>query len=96
MNVHWTEAAVADLCAIEAYISRRSPRYADAMIRRIIDRTDLLSGNPLIGSVVPEYDAHFLREVLESPYRIIYEVSPQQINVVAVIHAARKMPPNPP
>ena len=94
MNVFWTEAAIADLRAVQAYIARRSPRYADAMAQRIIDRTDLLSHQPLIGAVVVEYDAEMLRELLEGPYRIIYRVLPEQIDVIAVIHAARTMPPD--
>ena len=35
MNVHWTESALADLQAVEAYISRHSPQYALGMIERI-------------------------------------------------------------
>jgi plasmid stabilization system protein ParE len=46
--------------------------------------------------MVPEYDADSLRELLESPYRIIYEALAEQINIIAVIHSARKMPPSPP
>jgi plasmid stabilization system protein ParE len=94
MNVYWTEAALADLRAVQSYIARRSPRYAEAMVQRIIDRTDSLSQHALIGAVVPEYDAEILRELLESPYRIIYRVLPEQIDIIAVIHAARTMPPD--
>ncbi|MEX2112934.1 MAG: type II toxin-antitoxin system RelE/ParE family toxin [Pirellulales bacterium] len=94
MNVYWTEAALADLRAVQAYIARHSPRYADAMVQRIIGRTDSLSQHPLIGAVVPEYDAEVLREILEDPYRIIYRVLPKQIDIIAVIHAARAMPPD--
>lgn len=92
MKVLWTESAVADLHAIDAYISRHSPRYASAMVRRIIDRTDALSQHPLIGSAVPEYETESLRELLESPYRLIYQVTPEHINIIAIVHAARKMP----
>ena len=94
MKVLWTESAVADLHAIEAYISRHSPRYASAMLRRIIERTDALSQHPLIGSMVPEFEAESLRELLESPYRIIYQVTPDHIDIIAIVHAARKMPPD--
>lgn len=94
MKVYWTEAAIADLRAVQAYIARRSPRYASAMVQRIIDRTEPLSQHPLIGAVVAEYDAEDLRELLESPYRIIYRILPAQIDILAVIHAARNLPPD--
>jgi len=41
---------------------------------------------------VPEYDAEDIREVIKKPYRIIYRIKPDQIDVVAVIHGARLMP----
>ncbi len=94
MKVYWTDAAVADLHAVEAYISRHSPRYANAMVHRIIDRTDSLVQHPLIGSLVPEYETESLRELLETPYRIIYQVLSEQIHVIAVLHAARRLPPS--
>jgi plasmid stabilization system protein ParE len=62
------------------------------MVQRIIDRTESLPQHPLIGALVPEYDAERLRELLESTYRIIYRILPAQIDIIAVIHAARLMP----
>jgi len=41
---------------------------------------------------VPEYDAEEVRELIEKPYRIIYRVKPDQIDIVAVIHGARLLP----
>jgi plasmid stabilization system protein ParE len=94
MNVYWTEAALADLRAVHAYIARHSPRYADAMVRRILDRSELLSEHPLIGAVVSEYEQDMLREMLENPFRIIYRILPQRVDIIAVIHAARALPPD--
>ena len=62
MNVHWTEAALSDLHAVADYISRHSSRYADSVVRRIIDRSESLSQHPLVGAVVPEYETESLRE----------------------------------
>ncbi len=56
MNVHWTEAALADLRAVEAVIGRHSAQYARGMVDRIFDKTKLLEDQPLIGAAVPEYD----------------------------------------
>jgi toxin ParE1/3/4 len=41
---------------------------------------------------VPEYQAEDIRELIEKPYRIIYRVKPDQIDVLSVIHSARLMP----
>jgi toxin ParE1/3/4 len=42
--------------------------------------------------MVPEYEEETLRELYENPYRIVYRILDQQIDVVAVVHAARRMP----
>jgi len=41
---------------------------------------------------VQEYDAEDIRELIEKPYRIIYRIKQDQIDVVAVIHGARILP----
>jgi toxin ParE1/3/4 len=92
MNVHWTESALADLRAIEAYISRHSTRYARGMIERIFARSERLAAHPRSGPVVPEYQDETLRELFEDPYRIVYRVLEDQVDVVAVVHSARRMP----
>ena len=38
---------------------------------------------------MPEYQIEQIREVIESPYRIIYYIKPGQIDVLAVLHAAQ-------
>jgi plasmid stabilization system protein ParE len=67
MNVHWTEAALTDLRALEAYIGRHSTRYAQSMVERIFARSGQLADQPLLGPVVPEYDDDTLRELFEDP-----------------------------
>jgi toxin ParE1/3/4 len=42
--------------------------------------------------IVPEYEREDLREVIEKPYRIIYRIHPDQIDIVAVIHGAQILP----
>jgi toxin ParE1/3/4 len=91
MTVNWTEAALSDLKAIEAYIARHSERYGRSMVERIFGRTGHLSDFPLLGAEVPEYQDETLRELLESPYRIVYRVYEDRIDVVAVVHGARRM-----
>jgi len=41
------------------------------------------------GRNVPEYLAEDVRELIEKPYRIIYRIKPDQIDVLAVVHGAR-------
>ncbi|WP_088257071.1 type II toxin-antitoxin system RelE/ParE family toxin [Fimbriiglobus ruber] len=92
MIVNWTETALADLQAIETYIARSSPRYGRAVVGRIFASTGWLADFPRLGAIVPEFEDESLRELLESPYRIVYRVYTDRVDVVAVVHGARQMP----
>jgi toxin ParE1/3/4 len=59
---------------------------------RIFTRTRRLEEFPHLGRVVPEYADESLRELIESSYRIVYQVYEDRLDVVAVVHGARKMP----
>jgi len=92
MTVNWTEAALTDLQGIEAYISRHSPQYARSTVDKIFARTEMLEEFPQLGAEVPEYGDESLRELLEGLYRIVYRVYKDRVDVVAVVHSARRMP----
>ena len=88
MKVHWTEAAEAHLDAIYAYIAQNSTSYALRTVDRITTRSKKIGAFPLSGRKVPEYDVDQIREVFSGPYRIIYYIQADQVDVIAVIHGA--------
>jgi plasmid stabilization system protein ParE len=47
----------------------------------------------MLGHVVPEYNSPSIRQILEGNYRIIHRVRQDRIEVLAVIHGARELPP---
>ncbi len=92
MRVHWTDTALAHLVAIHAYISQNSTTYAQRVVDRLTRRSQQIADFPLSGRVVSEYEVAQVREVIEGPFRIIYHIKADQIDVLAVIHAARQVP----
>lgn len=74
-----------------AYIALDSPEYAKRMVDRITRRSQQIANFPLSGRKVPEYNLEQIREVIEDPYRIIYHIKPDQIDVLTVIHGARNV-----
>ena len=88
MKVHWTDTAQEHLAAIHAYIAQDSAEYASRTIDRLTRRSQQIADFPLSGRRVPEYDIDQIREVIEGAYRIIYHVKPDQIDVLAVVHAS--------
>ena len=91
MKVHWTETADGHLDAIYAYIAQDSPEYALKMVDRITRRSQQIATFPLSGRSVPEYEIEQIREVIEGPYRIIYYIYPDQIDILAVLHGAQNI-----
>ncbi|CAN5341546.1 type II toxin-antitoxin system RelE/ParE family toxin [soil metagenome] len=85
MILNWTEPALGDLSEIEKYISRNSQQYGLVVLGRIFDRAKLLTEFPQLGATVPEYADNSLRELLVKPYRIVYRIFPERIDVLAVV-----------
>ena len=96
MRVRWTRAALAQLADIHQYIARDSARYATRMVDRITARSKQIASFPKSAVVVAEYGDSTVREVLEGPYRMIYRIEADGIDVLAVIHGAQPLPPEPP
>jgi addiction module RelE/StbE family toxin len=96
MKVYWSDHAKRELRAIHDYIAQNSRRYAQGVVDRITQKTKLLKKFPLLGAEVPEYEDASIRELLEYPYRIIYRVREERIDVVSVVHGARQLPPQAP
>ena len=94
MNVHWTDTARDHLIAIHAYIAKNSPQYALRVVDRLTRRSQQIAVFPLSGRTVPEFELEQIREVLEGPYRIIYYIKPDQVDVLAVIHATQNLQPS--
>jgi addiction module RelE/StbE family toxin len=92
MDVQWTDTAAAHLDGIYAYIARDSERYALRTVDRITQRSIQIAEYPLSGRMVPEISIEQIREVIEGPYRIVYYIKPDQIDVLAVIHGAENFP----
>ena len=88
MEIYLTGTHRGHLDALYAYIAQDSPQYAKRMVDRLTRRSQQIAGFPLSGRRVPEYDIDQIREVIEGPYRIIYYIKADQIDVLAVIHGA--------
>ncbi len=86
----WTNIALDDLRAIYDYVAQDSPKYADRLIDKIVEKVDVLKQHPRIGRKVPEFDNELIRELIEGSYRIIYRIdSEEEIGIARVHHAAR-------
>lgn len=91
VRIVWTELSVADLKEIFDYISKDSSRYASIVVNQIHLKVQIVSSNPNIGKIVPEFNKKNIREILSGhSYRIIYKIkNNEQIDILRVYHSAR-------
>lgn len=92
MKVYWTLEARARLLEIQAYIAQYSPSAARSVAARLLQRSRRLGVPPISGRRLPEYPDADLREVLERPYRVIYQVKPERIEIITVKHYRQRLP----
>ena len=84
--VNWTGRAKARLRVIHNRIAENSLSTANKEIDKLLSASARLSELPQSGRKVPEYGRDDVRELLIKPYRVIYWVLPERIDVVPLIH----------
>ena len=86
-----TEDSLNDLAVLVSYIAQDSPDRARRFGNDLIDRALGLGRFPEMGRQVPEIGVATVREIIHSPYRVIYEIQeePLRIYVLRFWHSAR-------
>ncbi len=92
IKVHWTNRAKARLRLIHQYIAEDSPKSALQVVDRVTARSQQLAELPRSGRQVPEYQRNDICELLEKPYRIIYKIKSDQIDVLTIMHYRQLLP----
>lgn len=87
--VKWSKPAKIDLKQIHDYIARDSKFYAQKVSLEIVEKSEKLKSFPEVGRIVPETGDPNIRELLIYSYRLIYEVFPNKVEVLALIHSKR-------
>ncbi|HEX9811203.1 MAG TPA: type II toxin-antitoxin system RelE/ParE family toxin [Burkholderiales bacterium] len=92
MRVHWTTRAKARLHLLHNHIAQDAPLVAPKVIERLIERSRQIATVPHAGRQVPEYQREDVREVLERPYRLIYRILSDRIDIITVMHYRQLLP----
>jgi toxin ParE1/3/4 len=85
----WSAEALGDLDAIADYIHRDSPQHARRVVDAALDLAQSVAEQPKIGRIVPELDDPNVRERFLYSYRMLYAITSEQIEIVALIHGRR-------
>ncbi len=91
MDLVWTDRAQIDLGDIVAYISEDSPEAAQRVKARLEDAVNHLATQPGMGRP-GRVDGTRAFVVAGTPYIIPYRVRGETIELLAVMHGARRWP----
>ncbi|MDH3402141.1 MAG: type II toxin-antitoxin system RelE/ParE family toxin [Acidobacteriota bacterium] len=91
MRVRWTRRALRALDGIAAYIAQDSPAAARRVVSRLEDSVGQLALHPSRGRVGRVAGTREL-VVSETPFIVPYRVRGDSVEVLAVLHAARRWP----
>ena len=89
MTIRWTPTGLRDLQSLHAYIADDKPDAATAMVDRIVSAIDELLRHPGLGR---KGRVAGTRELIVAPYVVAYRSWKTEIEVLAVIHGARRWP----
>ena len=91
MRLRWEADAVIDLSDLRNYIAEDNPSAAHKVACRIIEKVNFLKDQPFLGG---PGRIHNTREIVvtNTPYTIIYHLSPDTITILRVFHQARQWP----
>lgn len=93
MRVIWTEYAYAQLDEAMGFIARDRPETAVDWLARIVEDGASLAESPDRGRVVPEVSRKDVRELIISPYRLIYRRDTDAVTITMVLHERRLLSP---
>ena len=86
-KVAWASVAEIDLSNIILYIAEESPVNARKIFNKIKEKASSLKQFPERGRIVPELQdqgINLYREIIVSPWRIVYRISGKKIYVLTV------------
>jgi plasmid stabilization system protein ParE len=91
-SLRWTSEALGRLEDIELYVAQDNPAAAKKQIAKLLDRATQLVVAPRSGRTVPDYQDEQVREILDAPYRIIYYLNGDCVEILSVMHYRQLLP----
>jgi len=93
-KLKWTKNAKDDLLNIVAYIKEERPSIANDIYQKLRKKAHSSNFFPLKGRIVPELQKEGIstyRELIESPWRIIYKVGDDTVYIMAIFDSRQNL-----
>lgn len=92
MFVRWTDEALENLWGIETFIGRNNPEKAESFVNALIEKGELISINPHIGRIVPEFSSPEIRELIIKNYRMVYKLEKEEVVIITLFEGHKLIP----
>lgn len=92
VQVRVAKSALADLQTIKTWYTEQGvPDVGTRLVGEIVKRIERLAGHPDAGRIVPEFGQTFLREIIHSPFRIVYRRDSNTVRIVRIWRSERQL-----
>jgi plasmid stabilization system protein ParE len=92
VRVIWSPTARRQLNAAIDLFGDDRPQAALAWLDGLVQRVELLTELPEQGRVVPEWGADPVREVMYEPFRVVYEIHDDRVEILVLSHFRQSFP----
>ena len=92
MRVLWTPLARQRLTEIEKHIAQDNRQATRRLSLRLVSRSMTLAEAPLLGKRLPQYSSDDVRELLIRPFRLIFRVRGDAVEVLTIMHYRQLLP----
>ena len=92
MELRIAQSALEDLQAIqEHYIEEGVPHIGDEYVTAILEHAEMLVRHSDAGRIVPEFDLSNIRELIHSPFRVVYLRQETDVVLIRVWRSERQL-----
>ncbi|MBX3043336.1 MAG: type II toxin-antitoxin system RelE/ParE family toxin [Candidatus Kapabacteria bacterium] len=88
-QVIWSNTALQDLRAIRKFIAMDSDHYSKLFAEKIVKSVKRLELFPESGRKSTEFSYLGFREILITPYKVIYHLDDNIVKILSIVHCKR-------
>lgn len=90
MNIAFSKSAIDDLKNIKRYyLEQGMPQIGQDFVVAVVEHIETLARHPDMGRVVPEFNDDSIRELIHSPFRVVYLRESESIHIIRVWRSER-------
>ena len=92
MNISFAKSAIDDLEGIKKYYTEQGVSHIGIhFVTAIVEQVETLAKHPDIGRMVPEFNDELIRELIHTPFRVVYLRESSSIKVIRVWRSERSL-----